>query len=184
MGAKNYGFVGLFVAGNFGDDVFLVNWRADFVGHGKTRANFSRISEHCARKSEGVFARDYRLRQSLELAVADIGVAIEEQAFAGAFPEDGSGSGFDGAIDDVWLAKIFVEEVGPGRTQISVDEENGAVELGAARCKILRRAVGDIHDVGFNTAARCGRRPSEAYGAKRKFYFAEQFEARVAFGPS
>src|ERR1700722_5941210 len=109
MRAKNYALVRLFVAANFGDDVLLVDWRADFIGHGKTCANFSGISEYGARKPESVFARDYGLGDFLQLAVADIGVAIQKEAFAGALPEDCGGSGFTSAFDDLRGAKIFVE---------------------------------------------------------------------------
>ncbi len=109
MRAENYAFVRLFVAGDFSDDVFLVDGRADFVGHGKMCANFSGISEHGARKPESVFAGDDGLRDFFELAVAGVGVAIEKETFARAFPEDCGGAGLDGAFDDVWGAKIFVE---------------------------------------------------------------------------
>ena len=135
MRAENDGFVGLFAAANFADDIFLFDGAADFVRHREAHANFAGVGGNGARQAHGVFARKDCLRNNVELAVASIGVPVQQQTFARAHPQNCGGAAFHGAIDDGRRLRILVEQIGPGRANLGINQKDRAFNRSACRAK-------------------------------------------------
>src|SRR2546430_11255423 len=113
MRAENDDFLRLLVAANFTDNVFLLDGPANFVGHVKARTHFPWIGNNAARQPHGIFARDYRLRNPVDLTSERIRMPIEQQSFPSAHPQNGPRALFHGMLDNHRRPEAFVEEISP-----------------------------------------------------------------------
>src|SRR6266850_559088 len=122
MRAQDDGLIRLFVAADFSDNVFLFDGPTDFVGHVQPYADPCLVSGDGSRQAQPVFTRQYGLRNLVNLPGQGIRVAIKEQPFPSTDPENRRSAFFDGAVNDHRWAKILVEQVRPGRTNITVHQ--------------------------------------------------------------
>src|SRR5271170_332414 len=183
MSAEDDDFVRLFIAANFADDIFLFAWAADLVGHGETKADLGGIRDGSSFEAQAVLPGEDSLWNCFEPAIRRIGVAIQKFALAFAGPENGSGTGFYGALDDRRRNVVLTEKIRPGVTDFGVDQQNCAFDRGAGADKIGFGTIADENERGFYAFGRsCG---GEAQRNQRngKRDGAENFETRGAFAP-
>src|SRR6266478_2960136 len=158
MRAENHCFIGHFAAANFAYYVFLVHGTADFVGHAEAHTHFARVGGYRSRQPHGILARDHCLGNPLQCSVASVGVAIQQQAFASAHPENCRGTSLYGALDYTWWLRVLAEEVRPLCAYIGMGEQNRAFGGCAGTRKILVVAITDVDEICFYSAGGgCGR---------------------------
>ena len=181
MGAEDHDFIGFFAAANLADDVFLLHSAADFVRHREVHAQAC-VRGHGSGKPHCILARDDSLRNFVDLAVERVGMPIEQQPLARCHPQDGRGATFDGASDDVRWLQVLVEQIGPGRTDVAMHEQDRATYRARAD-KFLLGSVSDVHERRFDSTTGDCRRPARRDQPHRKFLRPENLEPRVAFAP-
>src|SRR6266851_1116297 len=183
MRAENHRFVGFFATANLANDVLLFDGPTDLVRHGEARPHFAWVCRHGARQAHGILASNDSLGKAFQLAIAGVGVAVEQHALARAHPENCGGARFQRAFNDAGWLGVFTEEVGPSPSKLRVRKQDGALRRRTGAREIVFAAVTDIDNVRFDSTGGCGRRPTLCYQAHGKLDRPEQLQPHCAFAP-
>src|SRR5260370_8076642 len=105
--------MGLLVPAYSADEVLLLDWTANLVGDVKMHTHLPWIGRDSACKPHGIFARHDGLRNLVDLTGKRIRVAIEQQPFPRAHPQDGPCAFLTGMLPDHRGPQIFVEHTTP-----------------------------------------------------------------------
>src|SRR5258708_19534514 len=78
MRAENDDFIRLLIAANLANDILLLDRSANFIGHFERDFHFARIRTSKTRQPHRVFTPDNRLRDSVDPAVEEVCMPLEE----------------------------------------------------------------------------------------------------------
>ena len=101
MPAHDKDYFGMLADANFADYVLLFDWPVDSVRHTEVYAHFPRVGRDGARQPHRVFPQYYGLRNAVDLPSERIRVAVRQQAFAGAHPQNRARSALQSPGNDV-----------------------------------------------------------------------------------
>src|SRR5258707_11311184 len=152
MGGENYDLVWLFPPANFSNDIFLLYRPANSVRHAEPRTSLAGMCRDGSSKPHRVFPRDHGLRNLVNLPHERIRVPVQQQPFSRARPENCARTALYGSRDDRGRSQIFVEEIGPRRTDFRVRKQQGALDISRSR-KFLFAAAADVDNRRFDTAS-------------------------------
>ena len=139
--------------------------------------NLPAIRVRRAREMQRIFAGHDSLRNHIDLPVANICVAIQQQPFARACPQNRRGAAFYRALDNRRRQSILIEK----SAHVDADylDDTSKIDpftLAPAFAKSSSAPFADINQIRFDSARWRRRRPPRGDQTHRKLLRAENFQ--------